>query len=217
MSFYKRDTLNPQANATGILNATALSQKDTIEKYTTIILKDVTSINPRTFEDNKNLKLISLGNELQLIGRDAFSGCSNLKQIIFPTDLLHIGADAFNGCTNLKYTLNENIFYIGPRAFMNTGHMSKLVIPGCLFCINSEVFADNTYDTVIIEEGVRDISTNAFARTTIGNLYLPSSLSHIGLHNFNRTGIVHYYPTTLSSEWVEINISGKYDTILKSR
>ena len=60
----------------------------------------VTEIKANAFKDNKKLKKITIGKNIEKIGKNAFSGCKNLKTVNIKTTKLTrktVGANAFKG------------------------------------------------------------------------------------------------------------------------
>lgn len=54
------------------------------------------------FENNTNIKTITLPDSIKGIGRDAFKNCIALESINLPASLEMINSSAFNECSNLK-------------------------------------------------------------------------------------------------------------------
>ena len=60
----------------------------------------VTEIKANAFKNNKKLKKITIGKNIEKIGKNAFSGCKNLKNVNIKTVKLTkktVGANAFKG------------------------------------------------------------------------------------------------------------------------
>ena len=60
----------------------------------------VTEIKANAFKNNKKLKKITIGKNVEKIGKNAFSGCKNLKNVNIKTTKLTkktVGANAFKG------------------------------------------------------------------------------------------------------------------------
>ena len=60
----------------------------------------VTEIKANAFKNNKQLKKITIGKNIEKIGKNAFSGCKNLKNVNIKTVKLTkktVGANAFKG------------------------------------------------------------------------------------------------------------------------
>lgn len=58
-------------------------------------------IDDRAFLECRNLKSISIPNNVTKLGKEAFSGCNNLSIVIIPASVNEIGMSAFEDCTNL--------------------------------------------------------------------------------------------------------------------
>ena len=73
----------------------------------------VTEVGDYAFSHNRNLKSISIGDEVTRIGEGAFSECESLDSIIFSkrTKIDTICEDALNECYELKYMSLPKDFY----------------------------------------------------------------------------------------------------------
>lgn len=63
--------------------------------------KPVTAIFDKVFMDNKTLTTITLGSNLQSIGKSAFENCDALTAIDLPDAVTNVKENAFYGCDNL--------------------------------------------------------------------------------------------------------------------
>ena len=73
-------------------------------KYEYVIakpLKGTNKLQKEAFKDNKNLKIVILDKNIEVIGEQAFSGCSSLSIIIFNDNLRVIEPKAFLECYSL--------------------------------------------------------------------------------------------------------------------
>lgn len=62
----------------------------------------VTAISKRAFKNNKKIKEVLIGNNVETIGTKAFYGCRNLSNLSIGSKVRKIGAQAFCGCPKLK-------------------------------------------------------------------------------------------------------------------
>ena len=77
------------------------------------------------FLGQKNMKVLDLGNSLEVIGTGCFSGCEkigSISPVVLPESLKEIGVGAFKGVPfsgHSKYTIDipESVTYIGTLAF----------------------------------------------------------------------------------------------------
>lgn len=70
------------------------------------------------FNNNADIKTLTLPNGLQKIGNNAFLGCSNLECVSIPDTVTTIGYRAFADCENLKSVyIPQSVETLGNRAF----------------------------------------------------------------------------------------------------
>lgn len=89
----------------------------------------VTSIAKNAFRNNKKIKKVVVGNNVQTIRPNAFYGCKNLVNVSLGKNLTSIGSNAFSGCTKLKsLTLPSKVKSIGSNAFYGCKNLKKITI-----------------------------------------------------------------------------------------
>lgn len=80
--------------------------------------KPVTEIGSSAFENNKNMKSVSIPDSVKTIGFDSFSGCTGLTSITIPGSVTTIDTFAFFGCKGLKsVTIPDSVTEIKEQAF----------------------------------------------------------------------------------------------------
>ena len=83
--------------------------------------------------------------QLEKIGRCAFSNCVSLITIAFPSTLRDIGQDAFRNCTKLSHIqFNDGLFNIGRCAFGGCTALQSVIIPPSVNIIGNWAFRDCT-------------------------------------------------------------------------
>lgn len=126
----------------------------------------VKEITARVFKDKLNIKNITIGANVEVIGEGAFDGCKNLRSVTFmpSTVELTIGAEAFADCsalTSANFTLPNRITTIGAEAFFNCDGLTTFVVP----------------------EGITALGTGAFWNcSSLTELSLPSTLETFGIY-----------------------------------
>ena len=175
----------------------------------------VREIKDYTFSTCTDLFQIELPDNLRSVGEGAFFGCTSLSSVDFSSTRLEtIGDRAFIGCTNLKtidlratyrgeYTLTnigDRAFYgcisLGVQAAPTLDENGDLIeppinvvfIPGSVETIPERAFYGCTsLDSLELGDGVRNISTAAFARnSSLSSIITPSSLVKIEDNAFYR-------------------------------
>ena len=77
---------------------------------------NILTINPEEFKDNKNLREVWVGPQVEHIANYAFAGCTSLEAVHFQGEVKVINDEAFQGCSALK-NLRVDVYTIGLDAF----------------------------------------------------------------------------------------------------
>lgn len=83
---------------------------------------DIEKVPPLAFAGASNLKKLTLGPKVKVIGSGAFINCVNLSSIILPENLEKIEYNAFSGCSMLKGSVRvpDSLKEIQTNAFEDT-------------------------------------------------------------------------------------------------
>ena len=85
--------------------------------------------NDGIFADCQNLKTVTIGNGIKVIGDYTFSGCTNLTTVTIGNGTERIGLSAFSGCTNLAtVTIGSGIKSIDDFAFGDCSSLTTVNI-----------------------------------------------------------------------------------------
>ena len=170
--------------------------------------KPVTEIGSSAFENNKNMKSVSIPDSVKTIGFDSFSGCTGLTSITIPGSVTTIDTFAFFGCKGLKsVTIPDSVTEIKEQAFASCegladsngfsvvkgvlydyfGKESSVTVPKAVTRIGSWAFESNRdIKSVVIPEGVKSIGRWAFASCTeLRSVTIPKSVSLIEPYAFD--------------------------------
>ena len=154
---------------------------------------NVANMGDYAFYGNTALKIVKFASNsmLQTVGEYSFYGDSILTNI----KLTSLGEYTFAFCDNLEEIyFNKNLTSIGDRCFYASKKLDRIEIPGFIEKIGEYAFAEIiNLSTVYMHEGVKTIGNFAFADTRVSSLYIPSTVSFIGV------GIV-------SEKYVDLNI-----------
>lgn len=131
------------------------------------------TIGKAMFQDCENLREIKLPAMVRVV-EDAFSGCSALEVLMLPDELTEFMPST--GCGALReFRISELNDYF-------------LVQDGVLFDKSGEVLlcypAGRSTDTYSIPEGVESVAEGAFLTASIEKLYVPTSVTKLGISAF---------------------------------
>ena len=131
-----------------------------------VIMKGVTAIGNRAFEDCTALTDIAIPDSVTSIRIYAFQGCTALKEATLPSSLKTLKADVFRGCTSL----------IG------------MAIPEGITALPTETFRDcSALKWVDLPDSCASIGTGAFSRcVSLERVRLGERLTAIGEYAFFR-------------------------------
>ncbi len=105
------------------------------------IPNDVQIIGCQAFLGNKNLEHITIPNSVRIIRDLAFAYCKNLNNIKLPDSVTMICDGAFAGCINLTNIKLSNLLKaIGNKAFLNCKKLKNISIPSSVTYIGKDAF-----------------------------------------------------------------------------
>ena len=103
---------------------------------------DVTSIGEFAFEDQQNLKSITIPDSVTEIGNGAFFYCESLASVIIPDSITSIGDGAFSDCYSLtSITIPDSVTSIGSYAFSCCPILTSITIPNSVTSIGDAPFS----------------------------------------------------------------------------
>jgi hypothetical protein len=134
----------------------------------------VVTLSSRAFAGCHKLVEITFPESLKVIGTAAFSNCSSIEQFNITAGITTIEQSALSECSNLKNIQvdpNNNVFKVVNNCliYVPTGMllqgMTSSIIPtdGSVKLLGSYCFARTNIESVIIPEGITEISSNAFS------------------------------------------------------
>ena len=135
----------------------------------------------------KNIKKISIGNNVTSIGDKAFYNCIALTSVTIGNSVTNIGYGAFDCCSSLtNVTIPNSVTSIGGDAFQGCSSLTNVTIPNSVTNIGDGAFGHCTDLTnVIIPDGVISIGDNAFYQCdSLTNVIIPDSVINIGAYAF---------------------------------
>jgi hypothetical protein len=102
----------------------------------------VTAIEANAFKNNKkNITKVIIGNNVKVIGKNAFAGCKKLNSVTVGKNVKTISAGAFSGCAKLKTVkLGAAVTTIGDKAFYKCTSLTSITIPAKVTKIGKSAF-----------------------------------------------------------------------------
>ncbi|MCQ2772600.1 MAG: leucine-rich repeat domain-containing protein [Bacilli bacterium] len=92
---------------------------------------ELRTIQNNAFEDQSELKAITIPDNVTSIGEYAFRGCISIEEAIFGNGLSEITANSFTNASRLKYIeIPKSIKKIGDGAFRNCGQIVEVTYHG---------------------------------------------------------------------------------------
>ncbi|MBQ8374118.1 MAG: leucine-rich repeat protein [Clostridia bacterium] len=154
------------------------------------IPSSVKEITARVFKDKTNIKNITIGANVEVIGEAAFAGCKNLQSVKFENSsvALTIGAEAFSQCSSLT--------------------SANFVLPARVTTIGAEAFYDcDGLTTFVVPEGVTAVGTGAFWNCSrLTAISLPSTLETFGIYALSGDDTETEYMFTYCNELTTITV-----------
>lgn len=132
-----------------------------------------------SFSNAKNLKGITLPDNLTKIGRKSFYNCNSLEQIVLPSSISIIDGNAFENCFMLKsIILPEGLKELYGAVFKNCNNLKEVSFPNNLSFISSECFMNCTsLESVNLPDNITQLDERQFKGcTSLKNVKLPQKL-----------------------------------------
>ncbi len=151
---------------------------DDIEYGTITIPNNVNYIGNEAFKNCKFLKHITIPKNVNGIGYSAFENCVNLKSISMSDEIETIGNNAFRNCTSLiNVMIPKNVKVIEVGTFCNCKSLKNINIMGDLEKIKEHAFRDcKGLKKLFIPKSIKYINASAFYGCSKLNLNIETSL-----------------------------------------
>lgn len=134
-----------------------------------------------------NLTGITLSNNLQTIGKNAFNGRRSVRNFVFPNSLVTIGEGAFSNCVSAEFSFNSSIETIGKNAFLNCVLIKNITIPNSTTSLGEGAFRNCSGATVLsIGNGLKTINSNTFQNcSSLKRIDVPDNVQNIEFNVFD--------------------------------
>lgn len=146
-------------------------------------LPKVKKIGASAFQDCSKLTTLNLGQDLQVVGNDAFNGCSNVTKLTFPDATTTIGARAFQNCSSVtEVTVGKELKTIGASAFLNCKSFTALLLPDEFTTMGESAFENCIKLTVAkLGKSLTAVPARAFKNCiALSEMRVPATAKSIG-------------------------------------
>ena len=139
---------------------------------------------------NKSLESLTIpethhGKMITQIADNGFANCTALKQINLPDNINVIGKKAFSGCSSLSSIKIPNASVIGDSAFWLCSSLTSVVIPKGVTFIGYRAFEDcSSLTSVVIPDSVTSIGDDAFQGCESLAIYCEAEKQPEGWHYY---------------------------------
>ncbi len=100
----------------------------------------VTEIGEHSFYPCENLRNVTFGDGVKIIGKAAFAYCNGFIEVIIPEGITKIGSQAFYGCSSLaNVVIGDGVELIGREAFCSSD-LYSITIPDSIKTIGNGAF-----------------------------------------------------------------------------
>ncbi|MDE6585462.1 MAG: leucine-rich repeat protein [Clostridia bacterium] len=138
----------------------------TLEEIT--ICENVQTIGENAFYECKSLKRVSLPDSLREIKQSAFAYCEALECLVIPDSVTKISDGTFAWCGFTSVTLPKNLKVIGESAFTYCLNLKEIVIPDSVTEIRFVAFMGcGKLEKVVFGTGLEKICQYAFMNCTM--------------------------------------------------
>jgi len=136
--------------------------------------------------------VLSLSQDLELIGESAFQDCAEIKSVSIPSGVTFIPNRCFANCVLLK-TLNLNkVTSVGVSSFERCESLAELNFPSGFKTFSNNSFRQcSSLEVVLIPDTVNEIPDNCFSGcTSLEYVRIPDSVTILGRACFGSCNLV---------------------------
>lgn len=135
------------------------------------------------FDSCKEIKSITISQNVESIGDGCFINCTSLEEVCFDGNVKIIPNVCFWGCSSLKKViLNDSIIQIGNGSFFGCRNLEEINFPSSIEKIgHGAFFSCSNLKQIILPENILEIGNNTFDGCfNLTSINLPSNLKTLG-------------------------------------
>ncbi len=181
------------------------------------IPNSVTTIKPYAFYNCTGLKSVVIPDSITRLGSYIFYGCTGLSNVVIGNSVSSITTNAFSGCSGITELTMPASSYFDGSAFKGCTNIDKVTLTkgsGKMYDYSDASYRYTPWyigktSTVIIDDGVTDISEYAFYNcNNLKNLTVGNSVKTVDRYAFyNCDSLTNVYYTGNIAGWCEISFS----------
>lgn len=160
-----------------------------------LVTYDTSSDQVSPFAHITAMKQLTVGPNVGIIGKYAFTGCSELPKVYLPDNITSVGLAAFRDCAALDtLRLSDKLVSVGEQSFMNCTTLKNVILPASLDALSDQTFAGCTsLVNVDLGKTLNTIGPSAFAGCkSLRTIDIPESVYGFGVGSFsNCTALDH--------------------------
>lgn len=179
----------------------------------------VTEVYDDVFSYSYDLKTLAVGNNVRVLGENAFSGCTALSNITLPETLTTLGDNMFFDCTSLqKVKIPDAVETIPYGMFTNCTSLAGVELGKGVLVIEAEAFwACESLTEITLPKGLVYLGERAFYSCALHSITFPDRKVSVGENVFDfceelsviRTtkAMADYYEAVFGG-WYEYDVEG---------
>ena len=155
---------------------------DDLEVDSVVVGENVHTIEASAFDRQRDIETFTFENPdgIKHVKERAFAHVE-VDNFEFPSQLLTIEEYAFHSSNISEVTFNNDVEYIGDKAFTFTPIIGTIEFPDSLIEIGESAFRETLIETVIFNDGLKVIDDGAFDSTNeLSEVSIPSSVEIFG-------------------------------------